>query len=235
MNNRKNLKKSVLVISAHADDHIACAGTLFKLRNQGYYLYEVVLTTSGEGRDYRKGRSGHNTEKLRDKELGAASRFLGTQKLYRLGQEDFGLCYSKNLVLRVVEIVREVKPMVGVIHHQFDWHPDHQEAYKIGNQAFKMAATGIKPKLGEHWRTPIVLAAEGMLPIKPNVLVDITKYAPKKKQLWELYESQARPQALSFDESLMRVRGYHLRRAGSIMAEAFSTDLTSPIILFDEQ
>jgi N-acetylglucosamine malate deacetylase 1 len=235
MNMSKNTTKSkkVLVISAHADDHIASAGTLFKLSDEGYELNEVVLTTSGEGLDYRKQSKDYDVEKLRDTELSAASKYLGIMKTYRFNEEDLGLKYSKELVFKVVPIIRNLKPDVGIIMHSFDWHPDHRETFKIGSEAFKWAATGVQPELGDQWRCPVVLCTEGMLPVQPNILVDVTEYVEKKNKLWKIYESQARPQALNFEESMMSVRGYHLRRPGSIMAEGFSTDPTSPVILFD--
>lgn len=232
---KKQIKnnKSVLLISAHADDHIACAGTLFKLKDQGYDLYEAVLTGSGEGKDYRDLKGKYDVKALRTEELTKASQFLGIKKTYMLDQEDLGLTYSKELVFKIVPIIREVKPTVGIIMDSFDWHPDHRETFKIGSEGFKWAATGVKPESGDHWRTPIVLTVEGMLPIKPNVLVDVTDYVEQKMNLWKLYVSQARPQAINFQESMMCVRGYHLRRPGSLMAEAFCTDPTSPAILFD--
>lgn len=230
---KKENKKSVLIISAHADDHVASAGTIFKLQDQGYDIYEIVLTSSNEGRDYRNVSGKYDVKTLRDEELTAASKYLGIKKTYRIDQEDLGLTYSKELMFRLVPIIREVKPTIGIMLDNFDWHPDHRETFKIGSEAFKWAATGVRPELGDHWRTPVVLSVEGMLPIKPNVLVDVTEYADKKMNLWKLYVSQARPQAINFQESLMFVRGYHLRRPGSIMAEAYCTDPTSPAILFD--
>lgn len=231
--NEEKVNKVVLVISAHADDHVASAGTLFKLKAQGFKLYEVVLTNSGEGKDYRNETGDYDNKSLRDQELTAASRFLGMEETFRLNQEDLGLTYSKERIFEIVPIIRKLKPTVGIIMDTFDWHPDHREASKIGSEAFKWAATGVKSELGDQWRTPIVLCVEGMLPTKPNVLVDVTEFANNKMELWKIYESQAKPKALKFEEGLMAVRGYHLRRPGSLLAEAFTTDETSPIILFD--
>jgi len=226
--------KKLIIISAHADDHIASAGTLFKLKDKGFDLYEVVLTNSAEGRDYRKGTAKKDVHKMRSVELSAASKFLGIKQTFKLEQEDLGLKYSKEIIFKVVPLIRKLQPTIGIVMHSFDWHPDHRETFNIGSEAFKWAATGVKPELGQAWRTPIVLAVEGMLPTQPNVLVDVTSYSSKKMELWKIYESQAHPQALNFAESMMSVRGYHLRRPGSVMAEGFSTDPTSPIILFDE-
>lgn len=223
-----------VVISAHADDHIACAGSLMKLQAAGAEIYEIILTNSSEGRDFRKPVEEYDVAQLRQDEFSAASKFLGTKQIFQLQQEDLSLAYSKELMLKVAGIIRQIKPGVGFIHHAFDWHPDHRAAHQIGSEAFKWAASGVRPKLGQAWRTPVVLAAEGMLPIEPNVLIDVTDFVARKMELYHIYESQAQPKALNFEEGLMAVRGYHLRRPGSLMAESFSTDATSPIVLFDE-
>lgn len=230
---QQETQKNLLVVTAHADDHIASAGTIFKLKDQGYDVYELILTDSGEGRDYRKPEETYDVSTMRESEFSEASKFLGTKRVYSFSQEDLNLQYSKELVFRAVAVIREVKPTVGIIMNNFDWHPDHIAAHKIGAMAFKMAATGIRPEIGEHHRTSMVLAVEGMLPIKPSILVDITNYYDKKIELFKIYESQASSKALGFQEGLAKVRGYHVRRNGSLLAEAYSTDLTSPILLFD--
>ncbi len=233
MKNEKQNKQSILLVTAHADDNIAAAGTIFKLQSQGFDVYEIILTASNEGRDFRKRTKAYNVAKLRSREFSKASKFLGTKAIFQLNQDDLELTYSKQLMLKVVKIIRQVKPTVGIIMNEFDWHPDHVVAAKIGSTAFKIAATGIQPKLGEAFRAPIVLAVEGMLPIKPSILVDITNFYTQKEALFKIYESQASSKALGFQEGLAKIRGYHLRRVGSLLAEAFTTDETSPMILFD--
>jgi LmbE family N-acetylglucosaminyl deacetylase len=229
--------KTALIITAHADDHIACAGTLFKLQDQGHNLFEVLLTDSSEGRDFRNPTSGHdkqgNVATMRQTEFEQASVVLRTKEVIRMHQEDLNLQYSKELVFQSVEVIRRIRPSVGLIHAGFDWHPDHHQAYRIASEAFKMAATDIRPELGDHWRTPIVLAAENTLTIQPNVLVDITDYMPQKMKLWETYASQASPRDISFEQGIMSVRGYHMWKQGDAKAEAFHTDPTSPLILFE--
>jgi LmbE family N-acetylglucosaminyl deacetylase len=234
MSDDQNQARRAIVVSAHADDHIACAGTLMKLQAQGYSVYELILTTSAEGRDFRTPVGDYDVAQLRQDEFSAASKFLGTKQIFQMSQEDLGLTYSKDLMLRLAGIIRQVQPTIGLIHNAFDWHPDHRAANQLSSEAFKWAASGVRPDMGEAWRTPIVLAFEGMLPIQPNIMVDVTEFVAKKMELYRIYESQAKPKALNFEEGLMSVRGYHLRRPGSLMAESFSTDPTSPIILFDE-
>jgi LmbE family N-acetylglucosaminyl deacetylase len=240
-------EKRVLVISAHADDDLMCAGTLFKLKDKGYELFEIVLTDSSEGQSYTSGFKKASTEAIdnrqnalvREVELNAAAKFLGISKLYKFKEPDLGLMYSKELMLKVVQVVREVKPQIGIIMNQFDFHIDHREAAKIGSEAFKWAPTGVRPDLGEPAKVPVVLSAEGMLPVAANVLVDTSAYVDKKLELFQKYESQASPKAIKFDRSLGFVRGYQLRKPGAVdveklSAEAFTTDPTSPLILFED-
>lgn len=235
--NAKPKNKRVLVLSAHADDHLTCAGTLFKLRDQGYELFEIVLTDSSEGRDFSAPASATATKEeiinMRSRELSEASKFLGISKTFSLGQEDLGLTYSKKLMLDIVPIIREVQPEIGIIMNSFDWHPDHRETFKIGSEAFKWAGSTVKPELGDFWRTPIVLVSEGMIPAPVSVLVDITGYEEKKEQLFLKYVSQASDKAVKFEKSMSNVRGYALRRPNSFSAEGYSFDPSSPAILFD--
>jgi LmbE family N-acetylglucosaminyl deacetylase len=249
-------EKRVLVISAHADDDLMCAGTLFKLKDKGYKLFEIVLTDSSEGGSYKAEQSvGSKASGLkkaskeaidtkqnalvREAELDDAAKYLGLEKLYKFKEPDLGLIYSKDLMLKVVQVIREVKPQIGIIMNQFDFHIDHREAAKIGSEAFKWAPTGVRPDLGEPVKTPIVLSAEGMIPIAANVLVDTSTYVDKKLELFKKYKSQASSKAVKFDRSLGFVRGYQLRKPGAVdieklSAEAFTTDPTSPLILFED-
>jgi LmbE family N-acetylglucosaminyl deacetylase len=225
--------KSVFVISAHADDNMACAGTLLKLNDRGFEIYEAVLTDSGEGRSV-KDPNIIDVVEIRNNELNAVSKELGIKETFVLNQPDLGLSYSKELMLKLAGLIRKVKPSIGFVMNTYDWHPDHRESSKIGTEAFKWAGTGVRPELGDAYRTPIVLCSEGMIPTQATILVDVTKFSDRKLALWNLYESQASSKAINFDKSLLSVRGYQLRRKESLMAEAFTIDPTNPVILFDD-
>ena len=225
-------ENNILIISAHADDHIACAGTVFKLIQKGFTPFEIVLTNSGEGRDVNGVQK--DTLKTRSIELSKASKFLGIKETFMLDQEDLGLSYSKEVMFKVVQIIRRIKPKIGIIMNSFDWHPDHREVSKIGVEAFKWAGSGVRPELGEFHKTPIVLCAEGMVPIKADVLVDITEFAEKKMDLWKIYVSQATNQNTVFERALMQVRGKQLRNGKQSMCEAFSIDPQAPIEMFGD-
>ena len=43
---------SLLLITAHPDDEVLCAGTLFMLKSKGHRLHQVVLTNGELGQDF---------------------------------------------------------------------------------------------------------------------------------------------------------------------------------------
>lgn len=241
--NRKNQslltakQQSLLIISAHADDHISCAGTVFKLQKEKRFdAYEIVLTNSELGQDYKNKKEIDVSvvAKTRARELTKASKFLGIKKSFQLNQPDLNLEYSQSLLFTVVKIIREVKPSVIFLHNEYDAHPDHKAAFQIGLTAIKIAAMGVKKEtLGSAFRVPMVLCCEGMLPVKTQILVDVTSYAKKKLDLFRIYDSQANSKAINFEEGLMNVRGYHVRKNDSFSAEAFTLQEEFPVLFFE--
>lgn len=229
--------KNLLIISAHADDHVAVAGTVFKLQKEfGFAAFEIVFTNSELGQNYKVARQIKPTlvARTRARELARAQKFLGISESTNLNQPDLGLVYNQSLVFAVVKVIRKVRPQVLFLLNQYDAHPDHKEAVKIGLEAVKVAAMGVlKESLGKPFRTPLVLCGEGMLPIKTQILVDITKYKDKKDKLFKIYSSQASPKATNFETGLATVRGYHLRKKDGLFAEAFTLQEEYPVLLFE--
>lgn len=195
------------------------------------------MTNSGEGNDKRKGKSLNDMNdvvQMRTSEFDEATRFLDVKEKFLINEEDLNLNFSKATMLRVLKIIRDVKPNIIFTMNMHDYHNDHIETAKIAKEASFWAATGIRPELGKPHRTEIVLYGEGMLPIDPDVLVDISDYQEKKVELFKIYESQANSKALDFTISLMKVRGYHVRRNNVVeFAEAFNLNNKFPSLLFD--
>lgn len=230
--------KRLLIISAHADDHISCAGTVFKLQTEfGFKAFELVFTNSSLGQNFRvtKEIDPKQVTKTRSKELGKAQKFLGIVKSFNLNMPDLDLKYSQEIVFSVVKVIREVRPQIIFIHNPYDAHPDHKASYEISLTAIKVAAMGVlKETLGPSFRVPQVLCAEGMLPIKSQILVDITSYKKRRDKLFRFYVSQANSKAVSFEGGLAAVRGYHLRKVDGLFAEAFTLQEEFPILFFEK-
>ncbi len=230
-------QKNILAITAHPDDHVTFAGTIFKLKEQGYDYHELILTAGGEGGNYKNYNSKNNNSKvtkIRDRELEKASIIMGTKKIYKFNLEDQNISYNKELMQKIVKVIREIRPDIGITMNLIDIHPDHIAAAQLAREAFRWSAKGTyHPEYGEGHRTPCVLFAEGNLPITPNILVDITEFYDKKYKLFKVYNSQASPMDLELLKSFAIIRGYHLRRKGSKYAESFSVEQNILPILFD--
>jgi LmbE family N-acetylglucosaminyl deacetylase len=229
-------KKTILAITAHADDHITFAGTVFKLQEQGYDYYELVLTDSDEGGDFKtKRKNTLNSEiaEMRRTELKEASIYLNTKELFQFGEHDQDLTYTKELMHKIVEVIRKVKPTIGLCMNTTDVHPDHIAASQLGKEAFRWAAKNFRRELGDPHRTNLVFFSEGTLPIIPSFLVDITKQYPKKEKLYQFYESQAAKKDLDLMKGFAHIRGFHLRKPDGEYAEAFSVEQNILPVLFD--
>lgn len=228
---------NILIVSSHADDHISCAGTIFKLQEErGMVPFELVLTDSSKGQDFRtqKQKNRKSVRAMRLKELSKASQFLGIRQAFLLKEPDFGLQYSPKLVFQAAKVIRKVKPEIIFINGEYDAHPDHRASFRIALDAIKLAGMGVDTKtLGEPVRVPVVLCVEQMLPDRVQILVDITKFRDKKEALLKIYLSQMSPKSLAFERGLGEVRGYHLRKADGFFAEGFTLQNEFPILGFE--
>lgn len=231
------MSKNFLIISTHADDHISCAGTIFKLQEErGMVPSELILTDSSLGQDFRAKKQADRkvVRIMRLKELSKASQFLGIRQTFLLKEPDFALERTPKLVFSVAKIIRKIKPQVVFINGEFDAHPDHRQSFRIALDAIKLAAMGVDTnKLGPTFRVPVVFCVEQMLPDRVQILVDITKFQDKKEQLFNIYLSQMSPKSLAFAKGLMAVRGYHLKKPDGFLAEAFTLQNEFPILGFE--
>lgn len=229
--------RNILIISSHADDHISCAGTIFKLQEErGMIPFELVLTDSSKGQDFRtKKQAGRDlVSSMRLKELSKASKFLGIRQTVLLKQPDFGLERTSELVLEVAKVLRRVRPVVAIINGEFDAHPDHRAAFRIALDAIKLAAMGVDVEsLGDPIRVPVVLCVEQMLPDRIQVVVDTTRFQEKKQKLLNIYRSQMSPKSMAFVTGMAAVRGYHLRKPDGFAAEAFTLQNEFPVLGFE--
>jgi len=204
--------KKILLIVAHPDDETVCAGTLIKQIDLGAEVTEIILTGAEEG--------GTDAKTRRDEML-KASKFLGMKEVIFMEQPDLGLTYSKELMLKVVAVVRRIQPDWTILMYKDDFHPDHRAAYLIGIEAVKWAASGVRPDIGDGHRTGMITMMGGMWPTRPDILVDVTDVVEKKMEMLKLHGSQVNKKLEDFERGSMAVYGYHLRTPEGKMAEAF--------------
>lgn len=238
MSNQEKLikiNKAVLAITAHPDDHVSIAGTILKLRDKGYKFYEVVLSDAEESGMIKGGKRVVKVNKkehlgIRKKEFEKASKILGTEKVFRLHLENLNIQYSKESLFKLIKIIREIRPEIAFIHHPKDYMHDHVAASYLSLEALKTASYSFALHLGKNFRVPTVLYFEGVNPINPDVLVDITDYFDKKMEIAKIYGSQMGSRSFQLLESTASFRGYFARVK---YAEAFEVPENFPIVFSD--
>ncbi len=224
-------QKTVVLFTAHPDDHLLCAGTLMKLAEKGFYIVEVVATGGEKSVWYGKEKfKKEDLKKQRAKEWILAREFIGIREGYNLGLKDSEVKRELKTIFKIMKIIRKFKPVLVITHHPNDYHSDHNELSKLVTEAVDRAGWGILKELGEPHKTPIFLYMDGEYFNCGDILIDVSDYLEKIYQLMEIYKSQISERMKQLLLSIISYRGFFLRTKA---AEAFEIGYRYPIKFFD--
>ena len=145
-----------------------------------------------------------------------ANESLAAAKLLGYGEPDFwrladrSLCYSEELMQRVVDKIVSTNADLIYAPSPLEVHPDHRQTALLAMEAIRRVLQ------------PVRLAFyEVGAPLRPNVLLDITALLELKDAAMRCFESQLSQQNyLSQIQALNRYRSYSLERE-VLAAEAF--------------
>jgi len=160
---------NILAIGAHPDDvEFGCGGTLIKYAATGHNVFLFVATDGSYG-----GESG-----VRIREQTEALKFLGAKELFWGDFKDTELEDSRELILKIEEIVLKVNPDIALLNYPEDVHQDHRALAQAGVSATRY----IKEVL--FYEVPTTQHFE------PDIFVDIENVLEKKGWLLQLHGSQ---------------------------------------------
>lgn len=224
-------QKTVILFSAHPDDHLLCAGTLMKLADKGFYVVEVVATQGEKSVWYGKEKF-KKTElvKQRMKEWLRAREFIGIKEGYGLGFKDSEVKRDLKAIFKIMKIIRKFKPVLVITHYYNDYHSDHNEVSKLVTEAVDRAGWGILKELGEPHKTPVFLYMDGEYLNRGDILVDVSDYLEKIEKLMEIYKSQMSERMKQLLISIIKYRGFFLRKPA---AESFEIGHRYPLKFCD--
>jgi bacillithiol biosynthesis deacetylase BshB1 len=178
----------VLAIAAHRDDvEQTCGGTLLKMRALG--LRTAILDlTQGEA-----GTRGSAVE--RAAEAAEAARILGVVWREALDIPDGCVENTHENRLKIVRVLRLLRPRVLILPYWTGRHPDHYTSSTLGYEACFLSGlakldTGAPP----HRPFKIVYASL-YADVRPSFLVDITDFAEQRFAALMAYKSQYASQA----------------------------------------
>src|SRR5436190_534555 len=124
----------LLAVMAHPDDaELLCAGTLARAKADGAAIGIVVMCRGDKGAGSSTA-SGDALGRVRQEEAAAAAEMLGA-KLFWFGAGDGELFDSYENRRKLMEIYRQFRPTLAIIHAHEDYHADHRAASAIAEAA----------------------------------------------------------------------------------------------------
>jgi bacillithiol biosynthesis deacetylase BshB1 len=166
---------------------LSCGGTLIKAVRQGHKV-GIVDITEGE-----LGTRG--SREIRAAEASNAAEVLGVHFRTNLRIPDGNIEKTPENVLRLVSVIRAVRPQVILIPHSIDRHPDHESSHLLCRKAWfdaglrhiesivdGMAQEAFRPRAVYHymqWHEFI-----------PSFIVDVSDTYDTRVEAMRAYRSQ---------------------------------------------
>ncbi len=133
------MKKTILAIGAHPDDiEIGCGGTLSILKDKGHDLVHLIITSGEEG---NFDRTKKRLAEKREAEATQSAKLLKASRVIFFREPDGLMASSKETKVRLISILREVRPDTIFTHARSDHFPDHQIVHQL-TRASVLGASG---------------------------------------------------------------------------------------------
>jgi bacillithiol biosynthesis deacetylase BshB1 len=178
----------ILAIGVHPDDvELSCSGTL---------LAQQALGRSCAILDLTKGELGtRGNAALRTQEALASSAVLGIDTRIQLDLADGFFGHSREEMIKIVEVIRLLRPRVVLANAIQDRHPDHGRAATLVADACFLSGlpkidTTFNGQAQQAYRPQQVYHYIQDYTIKPDLVIDITPYLPKKLEAILAFSSQ---------------------------------------------
>lgn len=192
----------VLAFGAHPDDvEIGCGGTLAKLAAQGKRAAIVDLT---EGEMGTRG-----TVAERYQEAAAAAKILNVAQRKNLKIPDAGIRDTDENRLKLIAVLRTLRPRMVFAPYPDDRHPDHIHAgHLIRESCFYSGVGKVGKDLGEPFRPEIILYYMVSTDFPPLILGDISEHFETKVASIKAYRSQFYNPDYEGEETFISSQGY---------------------------
>jgi bacillithiol biosynthesis deacetylase BshB1 len=208
-------RADVLAVAAHRDDvEQTCGGTLLRMAARG--LRTAIL-------DLTRGEAGtRGTAEDRAQEASEAARLLGVSQREALDLPDGGIENTLENRMKIVRVLREVRPRVVILPYWQARHPDHAIVATLGYEAcFLSGLSKVETGTAPHRPFKIVYASL-YADVRPSFVVDITPFIEQRHTALMAYRSQYANQdagsALFVPEEEIRERTFAEARHYGLLA-----------------
>jgi LmbE family N-acetylglucosaminyl deacetylase len=160
---------NVLAIGAHPDDiEYGCGGTLTKYAQKGHAVHLFVASDGGLGGD----------RALRRREQEESAIILGVSKVFWGGYDDTEVPMNRELIARIEEVIREVRPTMIFVNFPDDTHQDHRHLAQSTTSATRYVPNFL------FYEVPSTQN------FAPNCYADVAKVLDRKLAALEAHRSQ---------------------------------------------
>ena len=205
----------VLAIAAHRDDvEQTCGGTLLKLRDLG--LRTAIL-------DLTRGEAGTRGSALeREAEADEAAKILGVTWREALDIPDGRVENTYDNRLKIVNVMRRVRPRVVILPYWTGRHPDHCTTSTLGYEACFLSGLAKLETGGAPWRPFKIVYASLYADVRPSFVVDSSPYIEDRHRALMAYKAQYANQSagsgLFVPEEEIRERTFSVARHYGLLA-----------------
>ena len=178
----------VLAIAAHRDDvEQTCGGTLLRMASRG--LRTAIL-------DLTQGEAGtRGSAEDRASEAAEAARILGVGWRQALDLPDGAVENTLENRLKIVRVLRLLRPRVVILPYWQARHPDHAITAALGYEACFLSGLA-KVEAGSAPHRPFkIVYASLYADVRPSFVVDITPFIEQRHAALMAYRSQYANQA----------------------------------------
>lgn len=195
----------VVVLSAHPDDIIACAG--FMLKTKDVFEWHVIDFTKGElGLGEAGFKDGSTARRRMREETNACAKV--NAKIHWLGGIDGHLYATEALCDKLVKMLEELKPRAVILHWPLDHHPDHVMTYALSMKALNRLDWTTDDKVELYFMDEVYQPRD----FKVRYSVDITDILEERDSLIRCYECQSPEDNIRFLTKMNYIRSFNTRQ-----------------------
>ena len=183
-----SLATDVLAIAAHRDDvEQTCGGTLLRMASRGLRTSILDLTQGEAGT--------RGTAEDRAREAVDAAQLLGVSWRQALDLPDGAIENSLENRLKIVRVLRMLRPRVVILPYWQARHPDHAITATLGYEACFLSGLA-KVDTGSAPHRPFkIVYASLYADVRPSFIMDITPFIEQRHLALMAYRSQYANQA----------------------------------------
>jgi LmbE family N-acetylglucosaminyl deacetylase len=160
---------NVLAIGSHPDDiEFGCGGALIKYAKAGHKVYLFVMSDGSFG----------GNPNMRRAEQARSAKHIGAKGLFWGDLRDTEIADNRELITKMDDIMRKVKPDIVFLNYHEDTHQDHRATSLAGISATR------------YIKEVLFFEVPTSRHFDPDVFVDIQGILERKLHLLELHTSQ---------------------------------------------